>query len=208
MIITLSQYIDLLVPAVVLAILARLAVVLKLGLRNITKRIISLIFLNIYTPPHHALAHTILFFFSFFFLIDKANSKFHLKIKEALDVNWRKPNLNAQQNDLVLTFLQQHLQQSLLNRVLGVVACLACLRACVLTSLTCSRAWGAYVLACLACLRAWRPCMRVLCLHASYDACLACLPLTYSHFCLIIYFVCINQGYTIKRKLLIHVNLS
>ena len=46
------------------------------------------------------------FSFSFFFLIDKANSKFHLKIKEALDVNWRKPNLNAQQNDLVLTFSQ------------------------------------------------------------------------------------------------------
>ena len=47
--------------------------------------------------------------FSFFFLkkkIDKANSKFHLKIKEALDVNWRKPNLNVQQSHLVLTFLQ------------------------------------------------------------------------------------------------------
>ena len=33
----------------------------KLGLRNISKRITSLIFLNIYTPPQHALTHIILF---------------------------------------------------------------------------------------------------------------------------------------------------
>ena len=33
-----------------------------------------------------------------FKIIDKANSKFDLKIKEALNINWRKPNLNAQQN--------------------------------------------------------------------------------------------------------------
>ena len=39
-----------------------------------------------------------------FKIIDKANSKFDLKIKEALHINWRKPNLNAQQNDLPLTF--------------------------------------------------------------------------------------------------------
>ena len=38
-----------------------------------------------------------------FKIIDKANSKFDLKIKEALHINWRKPNLNAQQNHLVLT---------------------------------------------------------------------------------------------------------
>ena len=31
-----------------------------------------------------------------FKIIDKANSKFNLKIKEALHINWRKPNLNAQ----------------------------------------------------------------------------------------------------------------
>ena len=36
-------------------------------------------------------------------LTDKANSKFDLKIKEALYINWRKPNLNAQQNNLALT---------------------------------------------------------------------------------------------------------
>ena len=39
-----------------------------------------------------------------FKIIDKANSKFELKIKEALHINWRKPNLNAQQNHLALTF--------------------------------------------------------------------------------------------------------
>ena len=38
-----------------------------------------------------------------FKLIDKANSKFDLKIKEALNINWRKPKLNAQQNYLFLT---------------------------------------------------------------------------------------------------------
>ena len=31
-----------------------------------------------------------------FKIIDKANSNFDLKIKEALHINWRKPNLNAQ----------------------------------------------------------------------------------------------------------------
>ena len=34
--------------------------------------------------------------------IDKANSKFDLKIKEVLHINWRKPNLNAQRNHLAL----------------------------------------------------------------------------------------------------------
>ena len=39
-----------------------------------------------------------------FKIIGKANSKFDLKIKEALHINWEKPNLNAQQNHLALTF--------------------------------------------------------------------------------------------------------
>ena len=47
--------------AVVLAISAKLVVNLKLGLRNISKRIKSLIFLSIYTPRQHALTHIILF---------------------------------------------------------------------------------------------------------------------------------------------------
>ena len=38
-----------------------------------------------------------------FKIIDKANSKFDLKIKETLHINWRKPKLNAQQNRLSLT---------------------------------------------------------------------------------------------------------
>ena len=38
-----------------------------------------------------------------FKIIDKANSKFDLKIKEAFHINWRKSNLNAQQNHLALT---------------------------------------------------------------------------------------------------------
>ena len=38
-----------------------------------------------------------------FKVIDKPNSKFDLNIKEALHINWRKPNFNAQQNHLDLT---------------------------------------------------------------------------------------------------------
>ena len=38
-----------------------------------------------------------------FKIIDKVNSKINLKIKEALHINWMKPNLNAQQNHLILT---------------------------------------------------------------------------------------------------------
>ena len=39
----------------------------------------------------------------YFKIIDKANSKFDLKLKEALHINWRKPNSNTQQNPLALT---------------------------------------------------------------------------------------------------------
>ena len=38
-----------------------------------------------------------------FKIIGKANSKFDLKLKEALQINLRKLNLNAQQNHLALT---------------------------------------------------------------------------------------------------------
>ena len=100
MISNLSEYINLLALAVVLVIVAKLVIILKLGLRNTAKRITSLIFLNIYTPPQHALTHIILFPFK---IIDKVNSKFDLRIKEALDINWRKANLTAQQNHLFLT---------------------------------------------------------------------------------------------------------
>ena len=39
----------------------------------------------------------------YFKIIDKDNSKVDLKIKKALHINWRKPDLNAQENDLALT---------------------------------------------------------------------------------------------------------
>ena len=39
----------------------------------------------------------------YFKIIDKAHSKFELKIKETLHINWRKPNLKAQQNHIALT---------------------------------------------------------------------------------------------------------
>ena len=45
-----------------------------------------------------------LYNFLSFKVIDKPNSKFDLKIKEALHINWRKLNLNAQQNPLALTY--------------------------------------------------------------------------------------------------------
>ena len=86
--------------AVFLGTFTKLAVVLKLGLRNISKIITILIFSNIYTQPQHALTHII---FSFFKIIDKASSKFGLKIKEALHINCIKPNLNGHQNLLALT---------------------------------------------------------------------------------------------------------
>ena len=78
--------------AVVLTILAKISVILKLRLRNISKTITSLIFLNTDTPPQDALAHIILFPFK---IVDKANSKLDLKIQEALHINCRKANLNA-----------------------------------------------------------------------------------------------------------------
>ena len=40
-----------------------------------------------------------------FKIIDKANSKFDLKIKEASHINWGKPSLNAQQKHVALTLL-------------------------------------------------------------------------------------------------------
>ena len=38
-----------------------------------------------------------------FKIIDKAKAIFDLKTKEALHINWRNPNLNAQQNHLAVT---------------------------------------------------------------------------------------------------------
>ena len=123
-----------------------------------------------------------------------------------------KPFVKALSVDLVNSWLNISLDEKLATKVrwfngksFSLPTKSAKSRACVLACLVCLRA---RVLDVLACSRAWRACMHVLCLRASYDACLACLPLTYSRFCLIIYFVCISQGFAIKRKLLIHVNLS
>ena len=54
------QYINLLALVEVLAKLAKLVVVLKLELRKTSQNIKSLIFLNIYTLPQHALTRIIL----------------------------------------------------------------------------------------------------------------------------------------------------
>ena len=79
--------------AVVLAILVKLAVILKLGLRSISKK----------DNTAHIFKHlhsTATCFDSYnslcFKIIDKANCKFDMKNKEALHIDWRKPNLNAQ----------------------------------------------------------------------------------------------------------------
>ena len=101
MILNLSQYINLLVQNFTLVTLAKLVVILKLELRNISKIITSLIFLNNCTPHQHALTGMVLFLLKYE-INDKDNSKFDLKIKEALHNNWTKPNLNAQQNHLAL----------------------------------------------------------------------------------------------------------
>ena len=50
-----------------------------------------------------------------FKIIDKANTKFDLKNKEALQINWRKPNLNAKQNHLALSFSLQILSPLLVS---------------------------------------------------------------------------------------------
>ena len=63
----------------------KLVFIFKLGLRNISKRITSFIFLNFDTPSQHALAHIVL-----------------LNILPFI-----KPNLSAQQNHLALTLSLQ-----------------------------------------------------------------------------------------------------
>ena len=112
MISNLSQYKHLLVLAVVLAILSKLVVILKLGLRSISKK----------DNKSHIFKHlrsTATRFDSYnslcFKITDKANSKFDLKVKEALHINWTKPNLDAQQSHLALTLSLQLLFPLLLS---------------------------------------------------------------------------------------------
>ena len=56
-----------------------------------------------------------------------ANYKFNLKIKEALHINWKKPNLNAQQNHLALTLSPQFL----LPLLLSVFVCFSLVDFCI-----------------------------------------------------------------------------
>ena len=44
-----------------LPVFVKVVIILKLGLRSMSKGVTSLIFLNIYTPLQHALTHIILF---------------------------------------------------------------------------------------------------------------------------------------------------
>ena len=93
------MHIKLLVLAAVLAILAKFAVILKTRIEeHIRKHNRSHIFKHLHSTA------TCFDNFLCFKIIDKANSKLDLKSKEALHINWRKPNLNAQQVHLALTF--------------------------------------------------------------------------------------------------------
>ena len=60
---------------------------------------------NIYKHLHTTATRFDSYNYLSFKIIEKANSNFDLKFKEDLHINWRKPNLNAQQNHLSLTFL-------------------------------------------------------------------------------------------------------
>ena len=102
----LSQYIDLLVLAAVLAILAKTRI--EEHIKNDSK---SHILKHLYSTATCSDSNNSLCFK----IIDKANSKFDLKIKEALHINWRKTNLNAQQNHLALILSLQLLFHLLLS---------------------------------------------------------------------------------------------
>ena len=87
--------------AVVLAILAKTVVNLKLGLGSISKKNNkSHIFKHLHSTAIRLDSYNSLCLK----IIDKANSKFDLKIKIVLHINWRKPNLNPQKTHLALTF--------------------------------------------------------------------------------------------------------
>ena len=87
MIRNLSQYINQLALALVLAILAKLAVILKLGQRSISKRITNLmVFKHLHSTATSFDSYNSLCFKIF----DKADSKFDFKTKEAFYINWRK----------------------------------------------------------------------------------------------------------------------
>ena len=87
--------------AVVIVILAKLVVTFRLELE---KRIKKDNKVHIFKHLHSTTTYFDSYNSFSFEIIDKANSKFDLKFKEALHINWRNPNLNVQQNHLALTF--------------------------------------------------------------------------------------------------------
>ena len=95
----LSWYINLLVLAVVLALLTKHVVILKLKFRKISKRYNKLVIFK-----HLCSTRTCFdsYNYLYFEIIDKVNAKFDLKVKEALHINRRKPILNAEQNPISL----------------------------------------------------------------------------------------------------------
>ena len=86
--------------AAVLATLVKLVVILKLGLRKHVKNDNKS---HIFKHLHSTTACFDSYNYLSFKIIDKADSKFDLKLKESLHINWIKPNLNPQQNHLALT---------------------------------------------------------------------------------------------------------
>ena len=91
---------NLLVVAVVLGILVKLVCNFKTRIEeHIKKYDKSHIFKYLHSTEAWFDSYNCLYFK----IIDKADSKFDLKIKEASHINWRKSKLNAQQNHLALT---------------------------------------------------------------------------------------------------------
>ena len=85
--------------AVVVAILAKLVVVILTRIEEHIKKDNQF---NIFKHLHSNATCFDSYNSLCFKIIDKANSEFNLKIKDALQINWRKTNLNAQENHLAL----------------------------------------------------------------------------------------------------------
>ena len=84
------------VQTVVLATLAKPAVIFKLGLKNDKSHTFKYLHSTAACfDSHNSLSLKI---------IDKADSRFDLEIKELLHINWTNPNLNTQQNHLDFHF--------------------------------------------------------------------------------------------------------
>ena len=95
--------------AVAVATSAKLVVILKSRIEeDITKDNKSHIFKHLHSSETCFDLYSSLCFK----IIHKTNSKFDLKIRETLHINWRKPKLNAQQNHLPLTLSLNQLNKT------------------------------------------------------------------------------------------------